>query len=127
YRGIAPARDGGFWLANYSGAPERLAADGTVERLPDTVAAAVGGAKLSTIAETVDGTLWMGTRDAVFQFADGKIRSWNTSTAVDPLLPGLDLMRIAPDGSLWLSCNGTGLQQRDPASGRVLRTWKAGT
>ena len=127
YRGIAPARDGGFWLANYSGAPERLDANGTVERLPDTVAQAVGGSKLSTIAETVDGTLWMGTRDAVFQFADGKIRSWNTSTAVDPLLPGLDLMRIAPDGSLWLSCNGTGLQQRDPASGRVLRTWKAGT
>ena len=127
YRGVGPAREGGFWLANYGGAPERIAADGTVERLSDAAVEAIGSAKLSTIAETAEGTLWMGARDRLLRVAGGEVRTWRPGDASDPLLPGLDLLRIAPDGSLWLSCNGTGLQQRDARSGRVLRSWRSGT
>jgi signal transduction histidine kinase/ActR/RegA family two-component response regulator len=47
--------------------------------------------------------------------------------AVDPLMNGLDMLRIAPDGSLWLASSGKGLQQRDARTGKVLRSWEAGT
>ena len=125
YRGVAASRRGGFWLANYAGAPERLAPDGGVERLPAAVAEAIGGAKTTAIAEAVDGTLWLGARDQLIRVAGGEVRIWRAGDGADALLPGLDLLRIAPDGSLWLSCNGTGVQQRDPRSGRVLRSWLA--
>jgi len=127
YRGVAPARDGGFWLANYTGAPERIAADGMVERLGDAVAGTIASAKLVTIAETADGILWAGNRAQLFRVVAGEVRTWNVDDAVDPLLEGLDQLRIAPDGSLWLSCTGSGLQQRDARTGKVLRSWKAGT
>src|SRR5690606_13427274 len=119
------SRRGGFWLANYAGAPERLAPDGGVERLPAAVAEAIGGAKTTAIAEAVDGTLWLGARDQLIRVAGGGVRIWRAGDGADALLPGLDLLRIAPDGSLWLSCNGTCVQQRDPRGGRVLRSWLA--
>ncbi|WP_246069854.1 hybrid sensor histidine kinase/response regulator [Cognatiluteimonas lumbrici] len=128
YRGIGAARAGGFWLAPYGGAPERIGADGSVTQLSDAAAEAIGGsAKLLTVAETADGVLWAGTRDHLARVVGDEVRKWFPRDKVDALLPGLDLLRIAPDGSLWLSCNGSGVQQRDARSGRVLRSWKAGS
>src|SRR3546814_10091923 len=58
---------------------------------------------------------------------DGAIDEWNRRRGDDQVPSGyIDILRIAPDGSLWLSSQGGGIQQRDVASGAVLRTWPAG-
>src|SRR3546814_3912002 len=55
------------------------------------------------------------------------IDEWNRRRGDDQVPSGyIDILRIAPDGSLWLSSQGGGIQQRDVASGAVLRTWPAG-
>ena len=127
YRGIAPAEHGGVWLASFSGAPERLTAEGTVERMPQRTVELLKDVKFNAIVEDRRGALWVGHRQGLMRIgADGSVRQWREDDAVDGTLPGqADLLRIAPDGSLWLSCNGGGVQQRDVASGRVLRSMAA--
>src|SRR5690606_31708104 len=54
------------------------------------------------------------------------IDEWNHRRDADQVLPGfIDILRIAPDGSLWLSSQGGGIQRRDPVSGAALQTWPA--
>jgi ligand-binding sensor domain-containing protein/signal transduction histidine kinase/CheY-like chemotaxis protein len=129
YRGIAPARRGGVWLAGFSGAPERLGFDGVVERMPPRTLALLRDVKFTAIVEDAHGTLWLGHRQGLVRVdANGTVRQWREGDAVDGTLPGqVDLLRMAPDGSLWLSCNGGGVQQRDTASGKVLRVIVANT
>jgi ligand-binding sensor domain-containing protein/signal transduction histidine kinase/CheY-like chemotaxis protein len=128
YRGVAPARRGGVWLASFSGAPERLAVDGSVERMSQSTIELLKDVKFAGIVEDRHGGLWVGYRQGLMRVdAGGNVRQWREDSAIDPILPGLDLLRVAADGSLWLSCNGGGVQQRDATSGRVLRSMAAGT
>ncbi|MFC7302330.1 hybrid sensor histidine kinase/response regulator [Cognatiluteimonas weifangensis] len=128
YRGIAPARRGGVWLANYAGAPERLAADGSVEHLPPATVEALQGSKFMAIVEDPRGGLWAGERSGLVRIdGDGRVRRWRPDDAEEPVFPGLDLLRLGADGSLWLSCNGSGVQQRDGRSGKLLRSLPAGS
>jgi ligand-binding sensor domain-containing protein/CheY-like chemotaxis protein/nitrogen-specific signal transduction histidine kinase len=129
YRGVAPARRGGVWLASFSGAPERLGSDGVVERVPPRALKLLRDVKFTAIVEDPRGTLWLGHRQGLVRVdATGAVRQWREGDAVDGTLPGqVDLLRIAPDGTLWLSCNGGGVQQRDTDSGRVLRSVPADT
>ena len=127
YRGVTPARGGGVWLANVSGAPERLHADGSVERLPQAVIDLFHATTSSSIVEDPHGNLWVGHRRGLMRIAaDGQVRQWRSDDSADATLPGaVDLLRVAADGSLWLSCAGAGMQQRDLATGRVLRNLPA--
>ncbi|MFS8063731.1 MAG: two-component regulator propeller domain-containing protein, partial [Luteimonas sp.] len=106
YRGIAPARHGGVWLAGFSGAPERLGIDGVVERMPPHTLALLRDVRFTAIVEDAHGTVWLGHRQGLVRVdANGAVRQWREGDATDGTLPGqADLLRIAPDGSLWLSC-----------------------
>jgi signal transduction histidine kinase/CheY-like chemotaxis protein/sugar lactone lactonase YvrE len=126
YRGVTPALHGGVWLASNVGAPERLAADGSVEHLPPAAIEALHATKLAAVVEDPRGVLWAGERGVLVRIdGDGRVRRWKPSDPLDPILHGLDILRIAPDGSLWLSSSGGGVQQRDSASGKVLRSLPA--
>ena len=126
YRGVTPALRGGVWLASNVGAPERLAADGSVQHWPPATLEALQATKLAAIAESPRGTLWVGERSVLARIDDsGHVRQWKANDALDPILPGVDILRIAPDGSLWLSSSGGGVQQRDSDSGKVLRSLPA--
>jgi signal transduction histidine kinase/CheY-like chemotaxis protein/sugar lactone lactonase YvrE len=128
YRGVTPALRGGVWLASNVGAPERLAADGSVQHWPPATLEALQATKLAAIAEGPRGTLWVGERSVLARIDDsGRVRQWKANDALDPILPGVDILRIAPDGSLWLSSSGGGVQQRDSDSGKVLRSLPAGS
>lgn len=124
YRALAPARRGGVWLGGYNGAVEHLGSGGRIERLDDAERERLKDARLYAIVEDHSGNLWLGQQTSVVRVGiDGTVEEWAEDDALDPVPSGwIDQLRIAPDGTLWLSSQGGGIQQRDPASGKVLRT-----
>ena len=122
YRALAPAREGGLWLAGSSGSLERLAPDGTVQQLDADTRARLQRVRMTALAEDADGRLWVGLRNGLLRIGlDGAIDEWGPQEASDPVPAGpIALVRAGPDGSLWLSAQGGGLQQRDPRTGAVL-------
>lgn len=127
YPAVAPARAGGVWLAGNRGEVERLAPDGSVHPLPASALARLDTARLVSVFEDRDGRLWLGARDALTRVdPDGSVRRW-TQDGADPVLGGqVEFIAQAPNGDLWLSFSGAGVQRRDAASGRVLDTVPAG-
>ncbi|GHA77617.1 hybrid sensor histidine kinase/response regulator [Cognatilysobacter bugurensis] len=127
YPAVAPARAGGVWLAGSRGEVERLAHDGTVHPLPASALAQFDAARLVSVFEDRDGRLWLGARTALIRVdPNGEVRRW-TQEGVDPLLGGqAEFISQAPNGDLWISFSGAGVQRRDAASGRVLDTIPAG-
>lgn len=123
YRALAPARDDGFWLGGFNGMVEHLAADGVIDRLDADSLARLRNLKLLAIVEDRDGRLWLGHRNGLVRVGrDGAIDEWTARDRQAPAPNGqIDQLLLAGDGSLWLSVPGGGVQQRDPASGRVLR------
>lgn len=129
YRALAPARDGGFWLGGFNGMVERLHPDGSLEPLDEASLDRLRGVKLFSIAEDREGRLWLGHRAGglIRIGTDGVIDEWTRSDARDATPAGqIDQLQPADDGSLWLAGTGGGVQQRDVASGRVLRDFPAG-
>ncbi len=128
YGAIAPASKGGVWLAGKRAELERLDRDGSVVPVDRTVQEALEGLVVWSLREDRDGYLWIGQRRQLVQIGKGgKIRRWNEGSGPDATLPSqLTLMELAPDGTLWMSFSGAGVQQRDPVSGRVLLTVPAG-
>ncbi len=121
YPALARARSGGVWLGGGDGSVERLDANGAVMRLGDAERARLKDLRILAIAEDPAGRLWLGHRRGLLRIAGGVVDEWTAGDAVDPVPGGqIDLLRIAPDGKLWLSTQGGGVQRRDPASGRVL-------
>ncbi|QOD90518.1 response regulator [Lysobacter sp. CW239] len=128
YPGVAPAREGGVWLAGERAELERLDSGGRVLPVDEAVQAQLEGARAMSILEDGAGRLWLGQARGVVRIdRDGSVRRWHRGSADDATLGGpLDLLRLAPDGSLWMSFAGAGVQQRDAASGRVLATMATG-
>lgn len=128
YRAAWPARAGGVWLAGDRGRIERLASDGSVERLPEPAQVRLDGRRPSAIAEDDAGGLWLGALRTVLHVDPaGHLREWTSESPHDPALRGLaNLAVIAPDGSIWLSFAGAGLQQRDARTGQVLANIPSG-
>ncbi|HWS77774.1 MAG TPA: ATP-binding protein [Thermomonas sp.] len=123
YRALAPARDGGFWLGGYNGMVERLSVDGSIARLDEDSLERLRSIKPLAIAEDAAGRLWLGHRNGLLRIGnDGAIDEWRAGDARDAAPGGaIDQLRVAADGHLWLSAPGGGVQQREAASGRVLR------
>ena len=123
YRALAASRGGGFWLGGFNGMVERLAADGSIDGLGQDSRARLRNLKLLSVVEDRDGRLWLGHRLGLVRIAiDGAIDEWRADDARDAVPNGqVDQLLVADDGTLWLSVLGGGVQQRDPASGRVLR------
>ena len=122
YRGVATSAQGGVWLAGHRGEVERLDADGTLFTLPERAQARMEGRRPIALIEDGKGRLWLGERNALVRIdRAGAFREWPADAATDAPPGGpIDLMRLAPDGTLWLSSSGAGIQQRDADSGRVL-------
>jgi ligand-binding sensor domain-containing protein/CheY-like chemotaxis protein/nitrogen-specific signal transduction histidine kinase len=123
YRALAASREGGFWLGGLNGSVERLAADGSITRLDEDSLERLRSIKPLAIVEDAGGRLWLGHRNGLLRIGrDGAIDEWRADDAQDATPAGpVDQLQVAADGRLWLSAPGGGVQQRDAASGRVLR------
>jgi len=121
YRGVAPAADGGVWLTANTGVVEHLNRQGQVDRRRTARLKAI---KPLTVAEDAHRGLWVGLQRGLLRFSnDGRETFWDANSARNSTLPGpIDLIRLASDGTIWLSSAGGGVQQRDATSGRVLRS-----
>jgi len=121
YRGVAPSRDGGVWLAGSDGVVEHLGSDGTVARLPQSGSGMLEHIKFSSVAEDRQGRLWLGHRGGLLRVDGAHADEWTSGHRDYPVPDGnVDLLRVAPDGTLWLSAQGGGIQQRDARSGAVI-------
>jgi ligand-binding sensor domain-containing protein/nitrogen-specific signal transduction histidine kinase/CheY-like chemotaxis protein len=125
---LARARGGGVWLASEEGLVEHLDAAGVVSSLDPGVRERLRDLRLKSVVEDARGRLWLGHPRGLLRIGEGVIDEWRVHDPRAPI-PGslIDLLRIAPDGTLWLSANGGGIQQRDPDSGEVLVNLVAGS
>ena len=130
YRAMAPASDGGVWLGGYNGVIEHLTADGRIERMGEAIDDRLRGNKLLSIVEDGAGRLWVGVSgNQLIRIGHDTVDEWTADDARDPTPDGgIEHLRIAPDGSVWLLVLGSegGVQQRDAATGRVLLDLRAG-
>jgi len=123
YVATAPAVGGGHWLLGANGELDRLDADGNVAPVPGALRQALRGHKPTSVVEDASGHLWLGEWDALLRLSpDGRLQRWHMNDPVDGALGGANgFLQLASDGSIWVASNGNGLQQRDGASGVVLR------
>lgn len=128
YRALGKAGDGGVWLAGLAGVVEHMAGDGSIAPLGPDVLARLRNVKLAAIAEDPARRLWVSHRGGLIRLgADGAIDEWTADDAGAPA-PSSLVTRLLParDGSLWLAAPGAGVQQRDGATGAILRDLPAG-
>jgi len=124
HRGLAEARDGGVWLTSNKGVIEYVdMASGAVRRLP-WHAEALKNERMTSVLEDRRGRLWVGSGEKLtrIDLASHALRQWSDESAVDPLPRSgpVDWLLEAPNGDVWLSVLGAGLQRRDGESGKVL-------
>jgi len=83
----------------------------------------IGSGAVWSVLPRPDGRLWLGRagRISVYDPATRALHDWHIDGGAD-LRQRIDLMRQAPDGTVWLSVMNLGLQQRS-AEGRVLRSY----
>lgn len=128
YRALGKAADGGVWLAGLGGMIEHMDADGEIAPLDPDALERLRSVKPAAIAEDAARRLWVAHRGGLIRLgADGVIDEWTPGDAQAPA-PSTLVTRLLPagDGSLWLCAPGAGVQQRDPASGLILRDIPAG-
>ena len=128
YRALGRAADGGVWLAGLGGVIEHMDADGGIAMFDQDTLARLRSVKPAAIAEDAGRRLWLAHRGGLIRVgADGAIDEW---TSADPQAPApaslVTRLLPAADRSLWLCAPGSGVQQRDPASGAILRDIPAG-
>jgi ligand-binding sensor domain-containing protein/signal transduction histidine kinase/CheY-like chemotaxis protein len=127
YAAVAPAAGGGAWIAGTGGAVEYLDGAGAVAAVDAEVRARLRQVSVRSLAEDAAGRLWLGHTRGLLRIGDGVVDEWDANDALAPLpSASIDLLRVAPDGTLWLSATGAGIQQRDPGTGAVLAEVRAG-
>lgn len=128
YRTIGGARDGGAWLGGVNGVVEHLDGDGVAQPLSNDVLEQLRNVKPASIVEDASRRLWLGYRLGLIRIgSDGAIDEWRSGDQSAAVLSGLvSQIQLAPDGTLWLAAMGGGVQQRDPATGRILFQVAAG-
>ena len=128
YRAVGLARDGGTWLGGMNGVVEHLAADGSTGPLDADALARLQDVKATSIIEDDAGRIWLGYRRGLIRIGvDGVIDEWGADDPDAPVPSGqINHVLLAADGTLWLAGLGGGVQQRDPATGRILRNIAAG-
>ncbi|HDS1040971.1 TPA: response regulator [Stenotrophomonas maltophilia] len=87
----------------------------------------LGSGAVWSVLPRPDGQLWLGRagRISVYDPARRSLREWPIGGGAD-LRQRIDLMRQAPDGTVWVSVMNLGLQQR-AGDGRVLRSFDLAT
>jgi signal transduction histidine kinase/CheY-like chemotaxis protein/sugar lactone lactonase YvrE len=120
-RGVASARSGGLWSVGVGTTFDRIDERGSVTRHP-RAPTVLPDRRSWSVLEDAQGIVWIGQQDGLVRYdpARGALQSWRRDSAVDAVPAGpVDLLALAPDGSVWLSALGAGVQQRAP-DGRVL-------
>lgn len=102
----------------------RLDANGKLMQLAD--AARLGSGSIWSVLRGRDGVIWIGRAGNIglYQQANGGFRRIDLGIGDDPSSRA-DLMRLAGDGSVWLSIINHGLQHR-AADGRLLADYPHG-
>lgn len=122
YRTLGGARNGGAWLGGVNGVVERLDRDGTAQPMDADALQRLQRVKPASMLEDDAGRLWIGHRTGLIRVgSDGAIDEWGTDDPLAPVPSGMiSQILLAPDDTLWLAVAGGGVQQRDPATGRIL-------
>ena len=121
------AGDGSFLLAGNTGDIDRYwPATGRIAHL-DLPPAADGINQMTSISQDSDGVIWAGAvRSGApellrFDPANRSMRIWRQDSTDNPLQIGpIKHILQTPDGLLWISAYGGGLQARDAMDGRIV-------
>ena len=116
---LSAASDGTDFYIGAAPGVYRLDGKGTLSLLVSD--RTIGSGAVWSLLPRPDGTLWLGRagRITVYDPGRGSHRDWLIHGGAD-LRQRIDLMRAAPDGTVWLSVMNHGLQHRD-AGGRLLQ------
>lgn len=128
YRALGRASGGGVWMAGMGGSIEHMDAANRIAPLASEAFDRLPRIKPVALAEDPAGRLWLAHRNGLVRIApDGSVTEWTAESEHDPV-PATQIAWLlhAADGSQWLAAAGGGVQQRDPASGRVLLDLPAG-
>lgn len=125
HRGVAGASAGGVWLTSNKGVIERVdtsTGEVSVLEMPGEV---FTGSRLGPILEDRRKQLWIGSRQGELARLDlrtMKLDWWDmhSPAGAPPLTGPIDLLLESPQGDIWLSSLGGGLQRRDGTSGEIL-------
>lgn len=124
YRVVTPARAGGMWMAAVDGYIERVDASGVVERIGEDIREQLPASKPMSMVEDKLGQLWIFYgRTGLWRVGrDGRLDDWQAGDTPDAIQDGqYEFLIVADDGTLWAAIPEVGLEQRDVASGKVLR------
>ena len=115
---LSAASDGTNFYVGAAHGVYRLDGKGTLSLLVSDQT--IGRSAVWSLLPRADGTVWLGRagRITVYDPRRGSHRDWLIHGGAD-LRQRIDLMRAAPDGTVWLSVMNHGLQHRD-SEGRVL-------
>lgn len=103
-RSLLPARDGGLWIASTKPDTLHLLKDGTISK----PAQPFEFTPIRALAESADGTIWMGTSDGHLLRVDGD-RLIDESDIDGSINRSIRTLHSTPDGSLWIGYAGDGL------------------
>jgi signal transduction histidine kinase/ligand-binding sensor domain-containing protein/ActR/RegA family two-component response regulator len=122
---LSAASDGRSYYVGSAHGVYQIDAQGTLRLLASD--RELGGGAVWSVLPRPDGRLWLGRagRISVYDPATRALRDWRIGGGSD-LRQRIDLMRQAPDGTVWVSVMNLGLQQRS-AEGRLLRTFDGAT
>jgi len=128
YRGIAPAAQGGVWLANSSGVLEHLdpATGLRVQRVVGPPG--LERRRMRAVLEDRYGQVWLSWLVGLSRIdVDGRIQDWRPQAPSGVLPAGsVKWLLESPDGSLWAGAASTGVQRRDLRTGQVLEMLRPG-
>ncbi|WP_434027510.1 ATP-binding protein [[Pseudomonas] boreopolis] len=115
---VNAAAQGRDFLVATSQGVYRLQADGGIRRVVGLDA--IGKGTVRSVLPMPDGRLWLGRpgRLTIYDPASGRSQDLLTGFGEEGFKL-VDLLRAAPDGSVWMSVSGGGVQHR-AADGRVL-------
>lgn len=118
---LSAASDGQNYYVGSARGVYRLDAQGTLRLLASD--RQLGSGVVWSVLPRPDGRLWLGRggRITVYDPASGALQDWRIDGSAD-LRQRIDLMRQAPDGTVWVSVMGLDLQQRS-AEGRLLHSY----
>jgi len=112
-RGIAPARDGGFWMVGSGGVLDHL--DPVTGVIEHRLTAACGDIVNRSVHETRSGDVWIGCLRQIVRYdpRSGAVSRWSSSDATHPAPDGeTDHIVEQRDGTLWFASE-IEIQKRD--------------
>ncbi|WP_369038770.1 hybrid sensor histidine kinase/response regulator [Stenotrophomonas maltophilia] len=121
---LSAASDGRNYYVGSAHGVYRLDAQGTLSLLASD--RELGSGAVWSVLPRPDGRLWLGRAGRISEYdpTTRALRDWRIEGGAD-LRQRIDLMRQAPDGTVWVSVMNLGLQQRS-ADGRLLRSFSLG-